>query len=216
MTTSGTAPFGMTFLETTDLYANVQKNNHIAWKNIEVYDLLPGTSAPAFAVITNFGTQKMNTKLKFAAVDGEGNPVLLDKGTLKVTAGGKLKDILKQNRLMGEGIKDNGDGTFQIVKDGGFVQNIPLEPRDFGTLEIVFVPNNAGEKMTGYAVTVTQLEEVNGVDRLVGGQTAVFGTVKGFGTSPGGATTGHWPWWYWLLLVILILFVLLLWWRKKK
>jgi len=214
VTTSGTAPFGMTFPETSDLYGNVQKNNHVVWKNIEVYDLLPGTQAPAYAVITNLSPLKMNVKLKFTALDAGGNAGLLDKGILRVTARGKLKAILEKSRQAGEGIRNTGDGTFEIVKDGGFLQGVPLEPKDYGTLEITFVPNQVNEKMTGYAITMTQSDLATGGDRIVGGQTFVFGMVKGFGTSPGGGA-GHWPWWYWLLLALIVIVLLLLWRRKK-
>ncbi len=40
--TAGTAPFGMTFPETTDLYNNVRQNNNIAWRNVSIIDLNPG------------------------------------------------------------------------------------------------------------------------------------------------------------------------------
>jgi hypothetical protein len=222
VTTSGAPPFGMTFPETLDLYGNVQKNNHIAWKNIGVYDLLPGTSAPAHAVLANLGKQKMNVKVKFSALDADGNPVLLDKGILKVTPGARLREILKQNRLTGENFKDTGDGTFQIVKDGGYLQNLVLDPGIFAPLEVVFVPTNPAEQMKGFAIRVTQVDQTNGTDRIVGGQTFVFGTVQGFGTSGGGGTAGgggimsHWPWWWWLIGVLVLLIVLWLLWRLLK
>jgi hypothetical protein len=217
VTTSSSAPFGMTFPETSDLYGNVQKNNHIAWKNIEVYDLLPGTQGPAHAVIANLGKQKMNVKLRFTAVDAEGNPVLLDRGTLKVTPGEKMKAIFRQNRPTGEGFKGASDDTFQIVKEGGFLQNIPLEPNEYGTLNVAYVPNNADEKLKGYAITTTQLEQTNATERIVGGQTFVFGAVKGFGTSAGGAAIAwHCPWWCWLLLLGILILLLLLFLLRKK
>jgi hypothetical protein len=183
---SSVAPFGMTFPEQTgDLYGNVQKNNHIAWKNISVYDLLPGIQGPAHAVIANLSKQNMNVKLKFTAVDADGNPALLKNGTLKITARGKLAEVFRQNRLAGDGAKSASEGDYQIVKDGGFLQGVSLKPNDYGVLEIVFIPNNRAEKMKGYAVTITQFAQVAGADRIVGGQTFVFGTVKGFGTSSG-------------------------------
>jgi hypothetical protein len=218
ITTSTSSPFGMTFPETGDLYGNVQKNNHIAWKNIGVYDSVVG-DAPVHAVIGNLGTQKMIAKIKFNAIDAEGNPVLLNKGILRVTPGAKLKTILKDQRLNGDGIKDLGDGTYQILSDGGSLKNIPLAAGDWATLDITFVPNNTGEKLKGYAIRVTQIEQANGSERLVGGQTFVFGQVKGFGTAPGGkGSQSHWPWWYWLLLLLLIILIVLviLRWLKRR
>ncbi len=218
VTTSSSAPFGMTFPETSYLNGNVQKNNHIAWKNIEVYDLLPGTGAPAHAVIANLSKQKMNVKLKFTTMDAGGNPALLDRGTLKVTIGEKLRTIFRRNRPSGAGFKETGEDTFQVVKEGGYLQNISLEPNEYGTLDIEYLPNNADEKLKGYAITTTQFDQTTAAERIVGGQTFVFGIVKGFGTSVGGAgIAGRCPWWCWLLVLlgIFILLLLVLWLRKK-
>ncbi|HET6993444.1 MAG TPA: hypothetical protein VFI06_00620 [Chitinophagaceae bacterium] len=211
---------GMTFPETSDLYGNVQKNNNIAWKNISVYDMLPGTSAPeAYTTIANLSDQKMIIKLKFSAADAEGNNVLLTKGSLKLTVNGKLKDILLKNRLTGEGFKDQGNGIINITTEDGYLDNIPLEPKDFGTIKIEFVPNNAEEKFTGYAITVTQIDNTGGNDHIIGGQTAVFGKVKGFGTSTGKTQmggTGFGLWWHWLLIILGVLLILWLLLRRKK
>jgi hypothetical protein len=215
VTTSAVAPFGMTFPEQVgDLYGNVQKNNHIAWKNIGVYDAVVG-NAPVQGVMANLGLQKMIAKLKFTAIDTEGNPVLLNKGILKVTPGAKLKAILRDHRLNGDGMKDGGDGSFQIVKDGGTLENIPLDPKEWGTLDILYVPNNAAEGLKGYAIRIAQIDTTTGTDRIVGGQTFVFGQVKGFGTSSGGGTA-HWHWLLLLLIILLIILVFLWWLRKKK
>ena len=218
VTTSTTTPFGMTFPETTGLYANVQNNNNIAWKNIEVYNLLPGTGAPAFAVIANLTDQSMMAKIRFSAMDSNGNPLLLQKGKLRVTAGGKLLEALKKNPPAGEGIKDIGNGQFEIITEDAFIQHITLNAKDFGTLKIEYFPNDGNEKLTGYALTITQIEEKNGGEQILGGQTAVFGKVAGFGTSPGETATNnhHWPWWYWILIILAILVILGLLFKKKK
>jgi hypothetical protein len=217
VTASGAAPYGMTFPETSDLYTNVQDNNKIAWKNIEVYDLLPGSMAPAEAIVANLSDKEMIAKFKFNILDKNGNPAQLDKGTLKITVGGKLKEILKQNRIEGEGIKDAGDGTFNITKDGGYVQNIHLQPKDFGTLKIEFVPNNTNDKLESFAINFTQLATENGIDRVIGGETFVYGNVQGFGTSPGGGGSGsfHFPWWGYLLIALLLLIIIIMFLKRK-
>jgi hypothetical protein len=219
VTSSGSAPYGMTIAETGNLYGNVQNNNNIAWKNIEVYDLLPGTGAPGYFVIGNLGNQIMNAKLRFTTIDADGNPALPNKGTLRVTATGKLKDILKQRSQNGDGVKDVGDGVFEITQDGGTLQNVALDPKAFGTLQAQFVPTNPGDKLTGYAVTLTQLEDVGGVEHVIGGETAVFGAVAGFGTSGGGGAVtggGHMPWWYWLIILLILIILFMLFRPKKK
>ncbi|HZV11902.1 MAG TPA: hypothetical protein VFA55_01710, partial [Candidatus Kapabacteria bacterium] len=181
-------------------------------------DLLPGTGAPGYFVIANLENQIMNAKLRFTAMDADGNPALPNKGMLRVTATGKLKDILKQRSQTGEGIKDVGDGVFEITQDGGTLQNVALDPKAFGTLQAQFVPTNPNDKLTGYAVTLTQLEDIGGTEHIIGGETSVFGVVAGFGTSSGGGVSGgmHWPWWYWLIILLILLVLYMLFRPKKK
>src|SRR3546814_13731860 len=61
--TSSTAPFGMTTAETSDLYANVQNNNNIVWKNISVVDDLPGTVRATGFTVANFSKKPQHLSL---------------------------------------------------------------------------------------------------------------------------------------------------------
>ncbi|MES2002888.1 MAG: hypothetical protein V4450_00100 [Bacteroidota bacterium] len=178
-------PTGMTFTETTALYANVQNNNNIAWKNIAVEDLLPGSQRPAYATIANLGKRKMNIKLRFNGVDDEGNPVLLEKGFLNLSFEGKLKRILETQKISGTGFKQIDKGNFQVQREGGTLTGFILNPNDIGFIQIKYQPKDGNAKPKGFAITVTQIERINGIDKIIGGQTTVFGQVKGFGTSPG-------------------------------
>ncbi|MEO6455072.1 MAG: hypothetical protein ABIN97_13415 [Ginsengibacter sp.] len=207
---------GMKFPETADLYANVQNNNNIAWKNISVYDFAPGPQVPAYATIANLTNLPMNVKVKFSAADADGSPVLLNKGILRLTMNGELKDIILKNKIIGEGFKHEGNGVFTLSKEGGYLNSILLKPNDFGTINMEYVPNNADEKLTGYTITVTQIENTGGKERIIGGQTAVFGKVKGFGTSYEKNKGGFGKWWHWLLILLIVFFILWLLLRRKK
>jgi len=213
ITTSNTTPFGMSYQETSNNWTNVQYNNNVAQKNLDLYDLLPGTVATTF--VGNFSGRTMKAKLKFSAVDADGKPILLEKGTLKVVVTGKLQEIIQRDRLLAGGPgadanlrpgpgdiahrlpvpTDTGNGTFEVAREGTVLPNIRLDPNDSGTLKIRFAPHNPAEPLTGYAIRITQLEEVDGKERIVGGQTLVFGAVKGFVTSParGGTISENSP-----------------------
>jgi hypothetical protein len=217
ITTSTAAPYGMTSPETGDLYQNVQDNNNIVWKNIEVYDLTSG-DAPLYAIVGNLSNARIKVKFKFEAIDANGIAGFLNKGKLRVEAEGKLKEILAQNRITGDGIKDIGNGVFEVEKDESILDNIYLDPKDMGSFKMTFTPNNPKETEKGFAINFTQIEDSNGVDKIMGGQTFVFGQVKGFGTSPGGNNSifCNWPWWLWLLLIIIAILLLLAFLKKKK
>lgn len=179
---------GMTYTETSNLYANVINNNNIAWKNIAVYDLLPGSLSPAYATIANPGKENMNTKVKFFAQDASGDPILGSKGLLRVFTSGKLQAMLQKNKASGKGIKDKGNGAFDILEDGAFLDNVKLGAKEFSVLKFLFIPDNADQNTEGYAITVVEIDRSGSHERIVGGQTAVFGKVKGFGT---GNWTGN-------------------------
>jgi len=214
VTTSGTAPFGMTFPEVTgDLYGNVQKNNHIAWKNIEVWDIVPGDApATGAAVFANLGTTPMNVKIRFEALDADGAPALLQHGMLKITPVGAMKEFMKTAAAR-DGVRDLGDGTFGVSANDAVLEGIVLPPKQFGRVELTFVPAAGAPALTGAAFRVTQIEQTAAGDRTIGGQTMVFGTVKGFNTSSGTGSR-HWPWWLWVLIAIIIIVLLLLLFRK--
>src|ERR1044072_1971159 len=53
--TTTTSPFGMTFAETSNLYANVQNNNNIVWKNISIVDTDGDGMRFADVIVGNFG-----------------------------------------------------------------------------------------------------------------------------------------------------------------
>jgi len=216
ITTSAAAPFGMTFPETGDLYSNVQNNNNIAWKNIAVYNLNM-SDAPAYAVVGNFGEQSMKARFKFEVMDEQGVTGLLNKGIIRVTVNGKLKDIFKEYHPAGDGIKETGEGIFEVSKEGAVWDNVVLQPHEYGTMKMEFIPANKNSIERGFAVTVTHIDITNGAERILGGQTFVFGKVKGFGTATAIETkTGFtWHWWYWILIALFLLLLLFLL-RKKK
>ena len=216
ITTSAVAPFGMTFPETGALYSNVQNNNNIVWKNIAVFNLNM-SDAPAYGTVGNFDGQPMKARFKFEVMDEEGITGLLNKGVLRITVNGKLKDILKQSHPTGDGIKEVGEDRFEISKDGAVWDNVILQPHEYGTLKMEFIPASKKDRGKGFAVTVTHIDITNGTEQIIGGQTFIFGKVKGFGTATVAETgTGFiWHWWYWILIALLLLLIIFLI-RKKK
>jgi hypothetical protein len=185
VTTGAAAPFGMTFPETSALYANVQNNNRIGWKNIQVYDLLPGTSAPlaANAVIANLGAKPTRAHVRFTGLAANGQTSLFDRGTLHITLDDRLRRVLRQQGRSGDGIRALRNGEFAVLKSGATLRDIPLRPNQYGMLTMTFVPNDPNERPTGYAIRVTELEGLAGRERIIGGQTMVFGSVNGINES---------------------------------
>jgi len=217
ITTSATSPFGMTFAETGSINSNVRNNNNNVWKNIGVYDLLPGTQAPAQAVVANMTDVRMRAKFKIELLDERGNPDLFGNGIIKIKPGKKLLEKFKKNPPSGEGIKINRDGTIDVTGQNTVLKNIELEPKEFGILNIAYVPDNPKEIGRGYAINLTQLATLSDQDEVIGGQTFVYGDVDGFQTQPDDDSGGfHCSIWCWVFIIIVLLLLFIWWLRRKK
>ena len=142
---------------------------------------------------------------------------LLNKGKIKVQALGKLKEILQQNAPSGKGIKNLGEGAFEVNIEDAVLDNIILKPKDMGALRLSFISNDADHIAKGFAINVTQIASKDGTDHIIGGQTFVFGQVQGFGTSPAPAKGIDllWHWWYWTLPILLFLPIAYFYFRQK-
>lgn len=92
--TSSTAPFGMTTPETSNLYANVQNNNNIVWKNISVVDDLPGTARATGFTVANFGKKPQDLSLNFKI--GREERDLLKWGTVLIDVPYALAEKLRK------------------------------------------------------------------------------------------------------------------------
>ncbi len=114
--TSGTAPFGMTFPETTDLWLNVKNNNNIAWKNVSITDLNPGgPGIPPPPVVgqnnttvliagEKFSGKKLGaTRLDFAVPAEEARQNILNFANIHVDLG-QFLDKWRANGAAGKGI----------------------------------------------------------------------------------------------------------------
>ncbi len=213
--TSGASPFGMTFPETGSINDNVRNNNNIVWKNISVYDLLPGTMMPAQAVISNMTNLRMNAKLTFELINEKGLEMPLEHGYIHVKPIGKLLAAFKKNPPKGYGIIQNEDGTILIKEKGGYIDNINLAPKEFGIINLSYNTKEQQKLGKGYAINFTQLaKDENGEDKIIGGQTFVYGAVDGIQTQPDGIQERSCPIWYWLILILLI--ILIIWWLLKR
>jgi hypothetical protein len=216
ITTSTSSPFGMTFLEGASINDNVRNNNNIAWKNIGVYDLLSGTSAPVQAVVANMTATKLLAKFQVELLDENGQPGLMDKGRIRITPKGELAKRFSTMSIGGEAVRRNEDGTIDIMQQLGAIENVEIQPREHLLMDIAFIPDNAKDVGAGYAINFTQLANIDGEDKVVGGQTFVFGIVKGFLTQPGTKGLGSFSFsWWWLVVLIFLLALIVIFLRRR-
>ena len=165
--TDPAAPFGMTFPETGNLYANVQANNNIAWKNISIVDTDGDGGRFADFVVGNFGEGRGETRLVFDVPKREGFS-LFDWGHVLVEFRGEALAPWAKGKVEGDGFERLADGRLLITRPGATVVAAGLKRLNFGTLHLRFVPD--GRTVTGAQVFELDVTETDEDGRPIGGQ----------------------------------------------
>ncbi len=163
--------FGMTTMETGNLYANVQNNNNIAWKNITVVDEQPNGRLSA-AVIANFSREGQRAWLVFSTPKDE--PVsIFDWGQVWLEATPGLRRLLKRSDADLKGIEQVDETSYRVLETGASIGPIDLKPRDLAALRIWFVARSPDP--VGVRVLSLDLQQVTD-HGVVGGQQFVIKT----------------------------------------
>jgi hypothetical protein len=125
--TSGTAPYGMTYPETSNLADNVRNNAKIVWKNVEV---ATGGHRSAAFTLSNFRDEEQEFGFAIAVPDGE----RFDREEWKILV---RPDPEFGKRLESEGlVKLDADGRFAIAKPGEPIGRFRLAPGEHRTLDV--------------------------------------------------------------------------------
>jgi hypothetical protein len=172
--TSTTPPFGMTSPETSNLYANVQNNNNIVWKNISIVDTDGEGAHFADVVIGRFDRERRSSRLVFRTPKRCGLS-LFDWGHILVEFRGETLGERAKTGMEGEGFERLADGRLFITHSGAALTGAMLEPGEFGTLHMQFVPD--GRHATGAQVFELDLIEFDAKGREMGGQRILLKTI---------------------------------------
>jgi hypothetical protein len=128
----------MTSAETTDLYANVQNNNNIVWKNISVVDDLPGTSRSTGFTVANYGKKRQEFLLHFKVSREERD--LFKWGQVMIDIPYPLAKKLREGES--KGIKWVSKTSLLVSNPSGIVGGpINLDPGEVYALNVRFVSN---------------------------------------------------------------------------
>jgi len=172
--TSPTAPFGMTTPETGDLYANVQNNNNIVWKNISIVDTDGDGGRFADVVFGNFRPEQRTTHLVFDTPKRRAS--LFDWGHILLEFRGALAKWAKSG-VKGNGFERLTDGRLIITRSDAQLQSPSLKRGEFGTLHLRFVPD--GRRATGAQVFELDVTELDAKGKRLGGQRFLLKTTTG-------------------------------------
>jgi hypothetical protein len=193
--TSTTAPFGMTYPETSDVNTNTQDNNHIVWKNVTVVDSVSSQIIQFPIVVRNVFDQPIKAGLRLTNAQGPAVS-LFDNGRMFVDLKPELLQRWRAGGSAGRGVRAADEiqpGRLEILDPSAFIQNITLNPNE------TFSPDFHFELRKDYAVRQGPFPEFDLIqtgtpgnpDAIVGGQRFVVDLSKLVLVKPDG------PWRYW-------------------
>jgi hypothetical protein len=127
----------MAAAEGTDINANVRGNNNLAWRNMNVVDLVADESADASFGVSNRSERRKVASLWIRGPRGIRQPSFLDHGEVFVALDEKLSNAWRQG-----GGKGSGFGTeklgMRIAREGARFDNLILPPGFEGRVTVRF------------------------------------------------------------------------------
>jgi extracellular elastinolytic metalloproteinase len=127
----------MTFAEIGNIDYNVRQNNNLAWRNVNVVDLVHHPIVKATFNYRNPTQSRLRSKLLFR--EQRGGEGFLQRGQVTVDLGPKLAELWKKGGSIGRGIKLINRQTIAVSNDGFIV--VPLSPRQEFDLGLTFQDN---------------------------------------------------------------------------
>ena len=165
--TAPTAPFGMTSPETSNLYANVQNNNNIVWKNITIVDEVADGGRFASIVLGSFARGKYSARLVFSTPRNE-RPSVFEWGHVVVELDESLLRRWKHAGKQGESFELLRDDRILLSRPGASLSRLQLNAREFNVVNLRFVPN--GRIVPGARVFALDITQLNEKAQVIGGQ----------------------------------------------
>ena len=222
--TQPAAPFGMAVPETDDLHESTLQNNQIAWRNIHIAHnegIVGGVGkiGRGNIIVANPTRRRMHSRLAFQLINAQGVVKEFAPGSLSIKFGDQALAKLHNSDYNRDLVQLAKDGVALLKEPGVGLENVLLEPGETLTCALAYTPLARED----YAINVVQYALEDGGERIVGGQTFVFGQVKGFpvakaSAGPGDHPATYWglPLWVWLLILGLLLLLLILFFVLRK
>src|SRR6266704_2355252 len=177
--TSAIPPFGMTFAETADVYANTKNDNKIVWKNVAVVDNFPGPLRRTSILIRNVFEERIRAGLRFADT-GQFGGSFCDKGRICIDLKPELFKRWREGGAAGRGLKVADDerraGRIELVSPEASIQNITLEPHETFSVDLNFeLPKEYSLRQAPFPqFDLIQTGAPGKPDAIVGGQRFVL------------------------------------------
>ncbi len=164
----------MTHPETSDINANVRKNNNLVWRNLNIIDLVKDELDIALMIVRNSGKERAAHSLVIRAPRSEAQHSFLREGQVIAQLDESLTRAWRQGGARGQGFKAV-EGGFLISGDGAVFDNLILDRQQVGRVRLTFrkLPTTPKRQYLvdtiQYELTRIGLSSASSGPRLVGG-----------------------------------------------
>lgn len=169
--TASTPPYGMTFPEGSNLLTNVQNNNKIVWKNVEVVASTGGRMGTT--TVGNLSKQIMRMSFALAAPRGEWyRQSITHLGRLLLDFGQELNGRLRASLPRSDAVQFDDRGRLWIREIGTELGPIVMQGREYHGASLSLDPAELPPGV--YAFDLLQFDHERPKDRLIGAQRFIF------------------------------------------
>ncbi len=159
--------------ETNGLYANVQNNNNIAWKNVTIVDLVANRTSGIIAVGNPFDEPRTFV-LELVKEDLETGKPIYDEAEVTLKMDATLFNAWNRGGKLAQQLESTNDEKEKIVKGNNvLLNNIAFNANEMGTLNLNF--NFLTQELTEkskFVYHVIQKDKITG--KIIGGETYVI------------------------------------------
>ena len=127
----------MATAEGADIGANVRANNNLIWRNLNIVDLVAGSSGKASTHVMNPDTQNRAIELVIRSAERRGKPSFLAAGQVVVEFDEALAKAWRKGGSRGTGFRKDGN-RIMVGKAGATFENVVLPYRAGGRLTLTF------------------------------------------------------------------------------
>ncbi|HWM91987.1 MAG TPA: hypothetical protein VN493_14585 [Thermoanaerobaculia bacterium] len=123
-----TASDPMTYTETVNVDFNTRHNNNIAWKNVNIVDLMLTPVVEVEFILRNPDVRQRNVRLLFREKQPAGGG-FLGRGRIRIDIGEKLAQRLQEQGIEPKGFQQIDDRTFEIADAEAWI-DVTLDGRE--------------------------------------------------------------------------------------
>ncbi|MCT4640428.1 MAG: S8 family serine peptidase [Bacteroidales bacterium] len=175
----------MHIAETISVCSNTKNNNNIAWKNISVVDVQPGSNVvnTTVAIGTHFGAA-VPVNLSFESDESDKDSPIFENAIVTFKTDKVLQQVMGKGAKLSPEIVKKSDNTFVINKNRAQLNNLTFEPKTTGTMTIsVKLKEGIVLKKKKYVWHLIQKDSKTG--EIIGGETFVINVPKQDMLNPG-------------------------------